>query len=424
MPNTDARSGDSTIRLCLALPTFYPVFGGGSLRFLRYQPGLRERGVQGWVLAGTPRAKDITSIDTSAWNAAPLGTILPPETVDDTPVRRVRLPDRTGVQRTRIYFERLIEFCADETTRPDVVQLHSFERIEVFRYLRRLRRMGVPLVYAVQIARPPAREGSLKEWAMRRFRRAFFDAFDAVVTNSEDVGTEIVGTGTITPVEVIPNGVDSTRFAPSEGAAVRAARAALHLPEGVPVVLSVGAVSERKGTDLLISAWRRVEAVHPDAQLLIAGPRHDQANDKQSEFGAKLASLVDGLRSPGNVHFLGVVEDMPPVYRAADLMVLPTSREGSPNAVFEAMASERAVLLTPFTGLSDALGEAGREFELCERTAEAIGERMVDLLGDAGRRQRLARDGRAWVVSRMRLDDSLDRYAALYRDTIRRVGAS
>jgi hypothetical protein len=46
------------LKLCLAHPVFYPTFGGGSLRFLRYQPGLQKRDVQTRVLAGTSRAKD------------------------------------------------------------------------------------------------------------------------------------------------------------------------------------------------------------------------------------------------------------------------------------------------------------------------------------------------------------------------------
>ena len=115
----------------MALPVFYPIVGGGPLRFLGDQKGLRARGVDVRVLTGTPRAKDElhqpgqspsdTEARGRAWSAAKVGTMLPVEFVEGTPVHRVRLPARTGVLRTNAYFRALLDLCRDPETRPDVI---------------------------------------------------------------------------------------------------------------------------------------------------------------------------------------------------------------------------------------------------------------------------------------------------------------
>ena len=75
------------LKLCLALPVFYPIFGGGPLRFLRYQPGLRKRDIHARILAGTARSKDDFHVGYTGHirrsnagldgNDYPLGSMLP-----------------------------------------------------------------------------------------------------------------------------------------------------------------------------------------------------------------------------------------------------------------------------------------------------------------------------------------------------------
>jgi len=96
--------------------------------------------------------------------------------------------------------------------------------------------------------------------------------------------------------------------------------------------------------------------------------------------------------------------------------VLPSEREGMPNAVLEAMASRVPVILTPFKGLSADLGGAGEQYLLCNRTGPALASTLRQLLDDAQLRARIAQQGYDWVCRTMGLDKSLDRYAALYHE--------
>jgi glycosyltransferase involved in cell wall biosynthesis len=231
------------LKLCLAHPIFYPTFGGGSLRFLRYQPGLQKRDVQTRVLAGTSRAKDAKHphgvLD---WDRHPIGHMLPVESVEGVPVHRVRLPDETSVRRTSTYFRALIALCLDPATRPDVIQLHSFERLESLYWIPQLRRLGIPIVYAIQLSSPLHHRSRLVAALHPKMLRRFYDLFDGVVTSSEQIEGRLRRIGVGAPIAVIPNGVDLVRHRPGDASARRAARERLGLRGAGPVVLAVGAV--------------------------------------------------------------------------------------------------------------------------------------------------------------------------------------
>ncbi|MAG33543.1 MAG: hypothetical protein CL908_21915 [Deltaproteobacteria bacterium] len=405
------------LKLCLALAIFYPVFGGGPLRFMRYQPGLRKRDVHARVLAGTARKKDAlhTSEDLD-WDAYPIGAMLPIDLREGIPVHRVRLPSATSVRRTSTYFRALIDLCRDPATRPDVIQLHSFERLESLFWLRRLKRLEIPIVYAIQIARPVERKSRLARVFKRPMLRIFYNGFDGIVTSSEQIAGYLRGLGVRSPIAVIPNGVDLAEYHPGDEACRKRARERLGIVGSGPVILSVGAVSPRKGSDLLISAWLELLDRHPEAELALVGPRPDHSGKDHKDFAARIEALIAHSPHPERVHLTGLREDLSEIYAAADLVVVPTAREGgTPNVVLEAMACERPVLITPFVGQSKAIGRPGIEFEQTPRNPSALAEAMGDLLDDSERCAELVERARSWVVDNLDINTSLDRFADFYR---------
>src|SRR5690606_6392663 len=141
--------------------------------------------------------------------------MLPVESIEGIPVHRVRLPDETSARRTAIYFRALIALCRDPATRPDVIQLHSFERLESLYWVPRLRRLGIPIVYAIQISSPRSHRGGLIGALQPKMLRRFYDLFDGVVTSSEQIEERLRRLGVGAPIAVIPNGVDLERHRPA-----------------------------------------------------------------------------------------------------------------------------------------------------------------------------------------------------------------
>lgn len=404
-------------RLCLASPLFFPTYGGAQLRYLRYLPGLRARGLDVRVFAGTAGPEDMTPDDVAArWKSYRWGRMLPPEEVNGTPVDRVRLPNRKDAVRRWFFNERLFRYCRDPKLRPDVLQLLGTIRIGSIPWIWALRRMGIATLYSVTTASKVTRQRDALDIRLMRFRM-LFNAMDCIVTNNRPLSDSLHDMGVTTRVEVIPNGVDLSRFRPAtDHEASTALRRELGIGPEEIMILAVGAVMPRKGSDLLVEAWGRLNGRHANTHLVFVGPRHGSTESHHEDFQACLDRLVSESGAPERIHFVGLTDDVPSYLQAADIFALPSKREGMPNAVLEAMACRRAVIMTPFEGLSDDLGRPGTEYLLAEHDCESLTRALTRLVEDSDLRESLAESGWQWIRENMSLDDSVKRYAELYEE--------
>ena len=300
-----------------------------------------------------------------------------------------------------------------------VAQLLTNLRPEARPWIEKLKQRGVATLYSVsQFPSWPAKPH--KRWFRGPGYRRVYNSFDALVTNSPAIKDFLQDIGVTTRVEYIPNGVNLERFRPADTPELEQARQQLRdklgIAPGHKVIATVGAVMPRKGPELAIEAWNSLLESHPDTHLLLVGPRADRHDDKLSAFGAKLDALVRGSTKPHQVHFAGQVDDVEAWLRAADLFVLPTNREGTPNSVLEALATGLPSVVTDFTGRSAAIGTPGREYQLVERNAAAIAGALGGLLSEPGARVRWSAAGLDYIRSRMDVQVSLDTYADLYRE--------
>jgi glycosyltransferase involved in cell wall biosynthesis len=168
-------------------------------------------------------------------------------------------------------------------------------------------------------------------------------------------------------LHVIRNGVDLDRFAPRDRAATREA---LGLSPDAPLLLSVGNLFELKGHALLIDAVHALRDDWPALQLFIAGE-----GAERPRLEAQIARLGVGER----VRLLGSLPNsqLGAWYNAADLFLLPSSREGLPNALLEALACGTPALATAVGGIPEVLEGASEAGELlADRTVPAIVEAL------------------------------------------------
>jgi len=183
------------------------------------------------------------------------------------------------------------------------------------------------------------------------------------------------------------NGVDVDRFCPGKSAV----RALLGLATETPVIGFVGRFTRDKGLPELIEAFAAILAAEPDAHLLLVG-WFDRAED------ALDPPLRERIESHPRIHCTGFVEDTAPYYRAMDLMVLPTWREGFPNVVLEAAASGIPVITTASTGSRDSVVPEVTGLLIPPGYPEAISRAVLQLLGNPERRRRMGVAARAWVL--------------------------
>jgi len=413
--NTDKRT-----RLWLTSPHFYPTYGGAQNRYRSYIPGLLERGLDVQIMTGTPQIQERSEADTQIdWYDAAPGTWLPPTILDGAPLERIRLPDSKNRERTRIYYDALLEVCQRPADGPVVAQLLTNMRPQALPWLRRLKQSGVAAVYSVSQF-PTWHQKPAKRIFRRYGYRRVYNAFDALVTNSEAIEQFLRSIGVTTRIEYIPNGVNLQRFHPVRSGQEQQDRQALRERFGIPpqhkVIAVVGAIMPRKGPDIVLRAWRRILPQFPDTHILFVGPRADTHDPKLKKFGADVADLVATSGAANQVHFAGIVNDVENYLRAADLFILASAREGTPNSVLEAMATGLPCLVTPYLGISAGIGQPGEHYQLVERNDEAIAAALAALLQSQAQCSALGDTGQKFVTANLDQQRSLDRYAALYEE--------
>jgi glycosyltransferase involved in cell wall biosynthesis len=214
-----------------------------------------------------------------------------------------------------------------------------------------------------------------------------------VLCNSRSIRAEAIALG-LAPASKLrmlgdgsSNGVDVERFSPGPSCV----REQLNLPAKAPVLGFVGRLTCDKGLPELMEAFDAILRARPEAHLLLVG-WFDAAEDALS------AGLRTRIENHPRVRCAGFVADTAPYYRAMDLMILPTWREGFPNAVLEAAATGIPVITTIATGSRDSVVPEVTGLLIPPGYPEAITEAVLKLLGDPDRRRRMGEAARAWVV--------------------------
>jgi glycosyltransferase-like protein len=147
------------------------------------------------------------------------------------------------------------------------------------------------------------------------------------------------------------NGVNRRRFSAQCSGAEAELKQRYGLT-GWPIYLTVGGIEPRKNSLHLIQAFAEVLKLYADAQLVIAGGAtlFDYQDYRQQFFVAAetLALPTQSLRLPGVVP----AQDLPVLYRCADVFCFPSHREGWGLVVLEAIASKLPIIVSrchPFT---------------------------------------------------------------------------
>jgi glycosyltransferase involved in cell wall biosynthesis len=210
-------------------------------------------------------------------------------------------------------------------------------------------------------------------------------------------------------LEVVPYGVDTTRFKPDPAARARR-RAELGLGENAPLLFTAGRLVRKKGFEYLIAAMSRLPTT---ATLAIAG-----TGDLATELAtrAREAQLGDRVRFLGNV----AQDAVGSWFAAADVAVVPSVRDdsgnvdGLPNTVLEALATGTPVIATPAGGIGAVITDGATGLLVRERDPEALASAAEGLLGDRTRAAALGRAAREMVEAKFGWSGAAARFEAAY----------
>jgi D-inositol-3-phosphate glycosyltransferase len=224
------------------------------------------------------------------------------------------------------------------------------------------------LAYLKHLANPAEVEPALRLAMERRL----IQQADRIIATTHDERMQMLRHCGALPnqVEVIPCGVDLGRFVPHDR---QEARMRLGLKADQPMLLFVGRLDPFKGPDVFLKA---AAMMRKKAQLVVVGG--NIASDPELE---KLRELARELGLHRRVHFLGArpQEELPMIYSAADVTVVPSYHESFGMAAVESLACGTPVVATRAGGLMTIVWP-GQTGYLVPRCPGFFAERLDALL--------------------------------------------
>jgi L-malate glycosyltransferase len=373
------------LRVTMAIQAFTPVVGGGELQLERLLLPLAGRGV-----------------DTMVVTRAVPGTA-PNARVRGVEVRRTRIAGESPAASLMYVASALSDVARARAAGrpPDVVHAHG--ALSPATIALGATYLGVPAVVTPLGAGAPGdlqrlqRKPGGRARLQRLLQRAHFVALSA------ELAAELQELGAPPErVHLIPNGVDTRRFAPPTTRQRAEARAALRLDPHRTYLLFVGRLHPVKSLDVVIRALPKVT----DADLVVLGDGPERAT---------LERLARTSGAGGRVHFAGASDRVDMYLRAADAFVLPSSGEGMSNALMEAMACARPCVVTAAVGGAGELLDHDRGELVAHGDVDAWAAALQRIVDDPSRAAALGDRAARHVRTTLSIDRTADQLAALYR---------
>ena len=191
-------------------------------------------------------------------------------------------------------------------------------------------------------------------------------------------------------VRVSPSGVRPESFSRFDGDEFKRR----HYIEGSPVVLYLGRLNPLKGPQFIVEAAPRLLKEFPGAAFVFVGP-------DQSGLRERLQARAKELGVLAHVYFTGMIDDFEEkmqAYSSCDVFCLPTSYEGTSQAVFEAMTQGKPVVATNTGGIPYQI-EDGKEGHLVNYgDVPALTEMIAQTLRDPSKATEMGARGRERVM--------------------------
>jgi glycosyltransferase involved in cell wall biosynthesis len=212
---------------------------------------------------------------------------------------------------------------------------------------------------------------------------------DAVTAVTRDLQRKVLALVNRQGVVHVPNSVDAELFHPSTSHA--ALRDKLRLDQEGYVLGFVGEARAKKGLTLLLKAFAKV-STKVNAHLLLIGGLRPKDEEIYQLFRRRNSQL--------SLHLVPYVpqSELADYYNLMDLVLMPSLRDGLPNALLEAMACERVVVASDVGGLSDVIEDGQNGFLVPPRDKQALVDRILSALADADQRRVLGQAARETIL--------------------------
>lgn len=179
-----------------------------------------------------------------------------------------------------------------------------------------------------------------------------------------------------------------------------------------PIVVFPARILRDKGAIEFVEAARQVRMRAPGWRFVMAG-----AADYQNPTTIP-ADVIEQWQAEGAIEWLGHVENMADMFRAASIVCLPSYREGMPKALMEAAAAGCAVVTTNTTGCRDSIVPGITGDLVPPHDPVRLGRALLDLIVNSTRREQYGREGIRLAKSRYCIMTVVDQTKKIYEELV------
>ena len=371
---------------------YYPELSGG---------GLQARAVMQALRGSATFAVLTTSTDRS----------LPTHSEDEDGVVERIYVDTSRIVSRGVAAVRLVVVFARMVRNVDVINVHGFsKKMVLLVVLSRMFRK--PLALTLQTGGHDEPDG------VKRLGRAAYWAYrqaDVYLSVSPGLSGAYLEAGLpASRLRQVCNAVDTGRFRPPSGEERLALRRELGLPPGLVLVLFVGYFSRDKRPHLLYEAWARAGG---SSGLVLVGATRRSYREVDPVLADTIRQRAASAGLQDVLFFVENTREIEKYFRAADLYVLPSIREGLPIALLEAMASALPCIASRLTGSTDTVIDHGvNGLLVAPDDPRALAAAIRLLIDDPAARARLGSAARRTILERYSITGTRTAWHSAYRD--------
>ncbi|MDP3716179.1 MAG: glycosyltransferase family 4 protein [Acidobacteriota bacterium] len=377
---------------------YFPELSGGGLQCRTMIHALRE-----WL--------DFSVLTTCTDAALPVD-----QAVEGTPVTRIHVDVSRPMTKVTAAW-RTVKFFLSRRATFDAVHLHGFSQKSVLVILL-ARLLGKKVIITIHTAGTDEPEGvrrlgRLAYWCYSQADR-FLAISEAMARNYRAAGLPE------SRLRVVPNGVDTDRFRPAEAGERDGCCRELGLDPSFKWVAFVGFFSRDKNPDLLFDAWLALPpAMREGTGLAFAGATESKYHEVDPTLAQRIRTDASRLGLLERVRFLGELPGVERLYRAADVLAMPSTREAFGMVLVEAMASGLPVVATHIPGVTDTIVEDGVTGLLVPaRDCSALAVALARVLADRSWASAVGTRARTSVAARYGLAPSAARWREIYAQAL------
>jgi len=376
------------MKVLMVTERYLPIWGGAENQLRQLMPHLIKRGCEVEIV--TRRFHENMAVK---------------ESMDGVTVHRIGTPG-TSLFAQLNFIACLFVFLFKATGKTDICHSHGAIKMGAICWVVALLRRKKNVAKIASAGRIP----KLAKTVSGRLMLAMFKRSTAIISMTKEIDEELSAVGIPQAnIHLITNGVDCQRFFPASDKRRQEWRNENGLSPDSWIFLFSSRLVFGKGLDILINGWQEIVAQKKNIHLIVVGSGTDQADSVEDEVHKQ---VVEGKLS--NVLFVGETECPEEYLSIADCFVFPSRKEGFPNALMEAMASQLPCVASRIGGVEALIddGETGVLFE-SENSTDLV-KQCLCIISNPVNSKSIGENARQKMLTTYSFETIAEQYTNLY----------